>query len=69
VFYSHKAVEKALGTGLEAARDAIQGKFLELLQTYKKELAGGNVGGGMQFPANLRGLPVLFLGLIKNVSN
>lgn len=67
-YFSHKAVEKALGTGLEAARDAIQAKFLELLTTYKKELAGGNVGGGMQFPANLRGLPVLFLGLIKNVS-
>lgn len=25
------------------------------------------MGGGLQFPANLRGLPVLFLGLIKNV--
>lgn len=66
-YYSHKAVEKALGSGLEAARDLIQGKFLELLQTYKKELAGGNVGGGMQFPANLRALPALFLGMTKNV--
>ena len=65
-YFSHKAVEKALGSGLEAARDSLQYKFLELLQTYKKELAGGNVGGGMQFPANLRGLPVLFLGLMKN---
>jgi len=38
------------------------------LQTFKKELAGGNMGGGgLQFPANLRGLPVLFLALIKNV--
>jgi protein transport protein SEC24 len=25
-------------------------------------------GGGLQFPVNLRGLPTLFLGLIKNVS-
>jgi protein transport protein SEC24 len=25
------------------------------------------MGGGLQFPANLRGLPLLFLGLIKNV--
>jgi len=67
-YFSHKAVEKALGNGLESARDALQTKIIELMQTYRKELAGGNVGGGMQFPANLRGLPVLFLGMMKNVS-
>lgn len=67
-FFSHKAVERALSSGLEPARDALQSKLIELLQTFKKELAGGNMGGGgLQFPANLRGLPVLFLALIKNV--
>ena len=67
-YISHKAVERALGSGLESARDAIQGKLVELLQTYKKELAGGSMGGGgLQFPANLRGLPALFLGLMKNL--
>jgi protein transport protein SEC24 len=67
-FFSHKAVERALSSGLDAARDALQTKLVELLQTFKKELAGGNMGGGgLQFPANLRGLPVLFLGLIKHV--
>ena len=67
-YFSHKAVERALSSGLEPARDALQSKLIELLQTFKKELAGGNMGGGgLQFPANLRGLPVLFLGLIKNV--
>ena len=67
-FFSHKAVERALGSGLEAARDALQAKVVEILQTYRKELAGGNMGGGgLQFPANLRALPVLFLGLKKNV--
>lgn len=67
-FFSHKAVERALSSGLEPARDALQSKLVELLQTFKKELAGGNMGGGgLQFPANLRGLPVLFLGLIKNI--
>ena len=64
-----KAVERALSSGLDAARDAVQAKVIELLQTYKKELGGGNMGGGgLQFPANLRGLPMLFLGLMKNVS-
>lgn len=69
-FFSHKAVERALGSGLEPARDALQAKLVELLQTYRKELAGGNMGGGgLQFPTNMRGLPVLFLGLMKNVRN
>jgi protein transport protein SEC24 len=69
-YFSHKAVERSLGSGLENARDALQSKLVELLQTYKKELAGGNMGGGgLQFPANLRGLPVLFLGLMKHVNN
>lgn len=67
-YFSHKAVERTLSSGLEPARDALQSKVIELLQTFKKELAGGNMGGGgLQFPANLRALPALFLGLIKNV--
>ncbi|KAF2835061.1 COPII component protein [Patellaria atrata CBS 101060] len=67
-YFSHKAVERALGNGLEAAREALQGKIIEIMQTYKKELAGGNMGGGgIQLPQNLRGLPLLFLGLIKHV--
>lgn len=66
-FFSHKAVERVFGNGLDAARDALQAKLVELLQTYRKELAGNMGGGGLQFSANLRGLPVLFLGLMKNV--
>ncbi|KAK0610484.1 hypothetical protein B0T17DRAFT_500599 [Bombardia bombarda] len=66
-YFSHKAVERALSNGLESARDLLQSKLTELLQTFRKELAGGSMGGGLQFPSNLRGLPVLFLGLIKNV--
>lgn len=67
-YFSHKAVEKALNGSLESARDSVQAKLVELLQTYKKELAGGSMGGGgLQFPANLRCLPVLFLGLMKNL--
>ena len=67
-FYSHKAVERALGSGLDPARDALQAKAVEILQTYRKELAGGNMGGGgLQLPSNMRALPALFLGLMKNV--
>lgn len=67
-YFSHKAVERSLNSGIESARDSIQSKLVELLATYKKELAGGSMGGGgLQFPANLRGLPVLFLALTKNL--
>src|ERR1700760_898792 len=67
-YFSHKAVERTLGSGIEAARDALQSKITEILQTSRKELAGGNMGGGgLQLPQNLRGLPILFLGLIKHV--
>ncbi|KAK4185285.1 hypothetical protein QBC35DRAFT_389835 [Podospora australis] len=66
-YFTHKAVERGLSNGLESARDGLQHKITELLQTFKKELAGGSMGGGLQFPSNLRGLPALFLGLIKHV--
>ncbi|KAF2670973.1 hypothetical protein BT63DRAFT_423237 [Microthyrium microscopicum] len=67
-YFAHKAVERALGSGLEAARDALQSKVIEIMQTYRKELAGGNMGGGgLQLPANLRALPILFLGLMKHL--
>jgi protein transport protein SEC24 len=66
-FFSHKAVERALGNSLESARESLQSKLVELLQTFRKELGGGSMGGGLQFPSNLRALPTLFLGLIKHV--
>ncbi|KAF2687759.1 protein transport protein Sec24 [Lentithecium fluviatile CBS 122367] len=65
-YFSHKAVERALSSGLDAARDALQAKVIEILSTYRANLAGGS-SGGLTLPANLRALPVLFLGLIKNV--
>lgn len=68
-YYSHRSVERVLNSGVESARDLVQNKLIELLSTYKKELAGGSMGGasGLQFPANMRALPVLFLGLMKNL--
>jgi len=69
-YFTHKAVERALSGSLDAARDALQSKIIELLTTFRKELGGGGggaLGAGLQFPANLRALPALFLGLIKHV--
>lgn len=70
MYFSHKAVEKTLSSGLEQAREALQAKLTELLITFKKELTISHLGAAtpLSFAANLRGLAVLFLGLMKHVS-
>lgn len=68
-YFTHKAVEQAFGGDLESARDTLQSKLVEILQAYHKELAEGSVANrGLQLPVNLRGLTMLFLALMKNVS-
>ncbi|KAK7207512.1 COPII component protein [Myxozyma melibiosi] len=69
-FYAQRAAEKALSSGLPEARDLVVGKLVELLTTYRKELMTSNVGASapLQFCANLRLLPLLFLALIKHVA-
>ncbi|KAF3931820.1 hypothetical protein ABW19_dt0201318 [Dactylella cylindrospora] len=68
-FYSHRAVEKALSSRLEDAREALYSKLQELLVCYKKELQGTHSGmsAGLNFCSNLKSLPVLFLALSKHV--
>lgn len=69
-YFSHKAVVKVADSDLEAAREALVNKLIELLTVYRKELAGGSVSGSsLQFCANLRALPVMTLALIKHVSS
>ena len=63
-YFSHKAVERALSSGLDAARDALQSKLIEVLQNYKSTIGGG--AGGLTLPGNMRVLPILFLSLIKH---
>ncbi|CAZ83833.1 unnamed protein product [Tuber melanosporum] len=69
MYFSHKAVEKTLSSGLEQAREALQAKLTELLITFKKELTVSHLGAAtpLSFAANLKGLVVLFLGLMKHV--
>ncbi|KAI5804388.1 hypothetical protein EDC01DRAFT_720836 [Geopyxis carbonaria] len=68
-YFSHKAVEKTLSSGLEPAREALQQKLIELLITFKKELTVSHMGAAapLSFAGNLRGLVVLFLALMKHV--
>ncbi|KAK9456452.1 hypothetical protein V1511DRAFT_510261 [Dipodascopsis uninucleata] len=69
-FYAQKCAEKALSAGLQEARDLAIGKLADMLLTYKKELMTSNIGASapLQFCANLRLLPLLFLALVKHVS-
>jgi protein transport protein SEC24 len=68
-YFSHKAVEKSLSSGLEPAREALLSKITELLVTYKKECTTSHLGASapLSFASNLRGLVVLFLALSKHV--
>ena len=68
-YLSSRAVEKALSSGLESARDAINNKLVEIFSAYKTNVLASNTGGStpLQISSNLKLLPLLCLGLIKNV--
>ncbi|WBW74517.1 coincidence detector Sec24/Sfb2 subunit [Schizosaccharomyces osmophilus] len=63
-----RAAEKALSSNLSDARDGITNKLVEILEVYKKNLAGQNTGAALplQISTNLKLLPLLCLGLIKH---
>jgi hypothetical protein len=68
-YLSSRAVEKALSSSLESARDFIMNKLTEIFAAYKTNVLASNTGGStpLQISANLRLLPMLCLGLLKNV--
>lgn len=67
---ANKAVERSITHKLEDARDALFSKMVEILQAYKQSMTAGGAGASAQLaiPDNLKMLPVLVLGLLKNVS-
>jgi len=66
---ANKAVERTITHKLEDARDAVQGKLVEILQAYKTSMTAAGAGASAQLAIceNMRVLPVLVLGLLKNV--
>jgi len=68
-YLSSRAVEKAFSSSLESARDAIVNKLVEIFSAYKTNVLASNTGGSipLQISANLKLLPLLCLGLLKNV--
>ncbi|KAG6865001.1 COPII subunit, partial [Blastosporella zonata] len=67
---ANKAVERALTHKLEDSRDYIFQKLVEILVSYKSNMTSGGAGASAQLAIseNMKMLPVLVLGLLKNVS-
>lgn len=67
---ANKAVERSLTHKLEDARDAVHQRLVEILSSYKSSMTSAGAGANAQLAIseNLRMLPVLVLGLLKNVS-
>jgi protein transport protein SEC24 len=66
---ANKAVERCITHKLEDARDALFTKLVEILQAYKASMTAAGAGASAQLAIseNLKMLPVLVLGLLKNV--
>jgi protein transport protein SEC24 len=66
---ANKAVERSLTHKLEDSRDALYGKLVEILGAYKSSMTAAGAGASAQLALseNLKNLPVLVLGLLKNV--
>ncbi|TFK38134.1 protein transporter SEC24 [Crucibulum laeve] len=67
--FANKAVERSLTHKLEDARDHTFKALVELLIAYKTSMTSGGAGasGQLAIAENLKMLPVLVLGLLKNV--
>ena len=57
------------GTSLEDARDAVSNKLVDVLGTYKATMTSAGSGASPQLviAENMKFLPLLMLGLLKNV--
>jgi protein transport protein SEC24 len=67
---ANKAVERSTQSKLEDARDAVSNKLVDILGTYKATMTSAGSGASPQLVIadNMKFLPLLMLGLLKNVS-
>ncbi|KAI6116142.1 Sec23/Sec24 trunk domain-containing protein [Pisolithus sp. B1] len=68
-FLANKAVERSITHKLEDSRDAIMQKLVDILMSYKSSMTAAGAGASAQLAIseNLKMLPLLTLGLLKNV--
>lgn len=67
---ANKAVERCITHSLENSREAVFSKLVEIFTAYKGSMTAAGAGASAQLSIseNLKMLPVLILGLLKNVS-
>lgn len=67
---SNKAVERAMSSKLEDARDAVINKVVDILKVYKDTMtaAGGGASAQLTVPENLKLMPLLACAMVKHVS-
>lgn len=67
---SNKAVERAMSSKLEDARDAVINKVVDILKVYKDTMTAANGGASAQLtvPENLKLMPLLACAMVKHVS-
>ncbi|GAA6010807.1 hypothetical protein JCM11491_002955 [Sporobolomyces phaffii] len=65
---ANKAVERSTQSKLEDARDAVSNKLVDILGTYKATMTSAGSGASPQLVIadNMKFLPLLMLGLLKN---
>jgi len=67
---ANKAVERAMSSKLEDARDAVINKVVDIMKVYKDSMtaAGGGASAQLTVPENLKLMPLLACALVKHVS-
>ncbi|PVF93867.1 hypothetical protein CPB86DRAFT_876799 [Serendipita vermifera] len=65
-----RAVERSLSHKLEDARDAVTNKLIDIMTAYRSSMTAGGAGASSQLAIadNMKNLPVLMLGLLKNTA-
>jgi len=63
-----RVIERSISHKLEDARDAVTNKLVDIMKAYKESMTAGGAGAGSQLALsdNMKMLPVLMLGLLKN---
>jgi protein transport protein SEC24 len=66
---ANKAVGRTITHELEDVRDVVRSKLVEILKVYKTSMttAGAGASAQLAISENMRMLPVLVLGLLKNI--
>lgn len=69
-YFTQKAVEKAVSSSLEDARELLNKAVQDILAVYKKEIVVSNTAGGapLRLCANLRMFPLLMHSLTKHMA-